>query len=49
MTTSRQVSAGELIERLNPVIRGWALFHRHVSNSRVNARVDHAIFTALWA
>ena len=49
ITTSSQVSAGELIERLNPVIRGWALFHRHVSSSRVNARVDHAIFTALWA
>lgn len=49
IAASRHLSAGELIDRLNPVIRGWALFHRHVSSSRVYARVDHAIFTALWA
>jgi RNA-directed DNA polymerase len=46
---SKQASAGDLIERLNPIIRGWALFHRHVSSSRTRARVDHAIFQALWA
>jgi RNA-directed DNA polymerase len=46
---SKQASAGDLIEHLNPVIRGWALFHRHVSSSRTFARVDHAIFQALWA
>jgi RNA-directed DNA polymerase len=46
---SKQASAGELIERLNPIIRGWALFHRHVSSARTFSRVDHAIFQALWA
>jgi len=45
----KQVSAGDLIERLNPIIRGWAFFHRHVSSSRTFARVDHAIFQALWS
>ena len=48
VSKSGQVSAGDLIERLNPIIRGWALFHRHVSSSRTFARVDHAIFQALW-
>jgi RNA-directed DNA polymerase len=46
---STQVTAGEVIERLNPVIRGWAFFHRHVSSARTFAQVDHAIFQALWA
>ena len=45
----RQATAGELIEQLNSMIRGWASFHRHVSSSRTFARVDHAIFQALWA
>jgi RNA-directed DNA polymerase len=45
----RQSTAGDLIEHLNPMLWGWALFHRHVSSSRTYARVDFAIFTALWA
>ena len=45
----RHATAGELIEQLNPMIRGWALFHRHVSSARAYARVDSAIFQALWA
>jgi RNA-directed DNA polymerase len=45
----RQGTAGELIEHLNSMLRGWAAFHRHVSSSRTFARVDSALFTALWA
>jgi RNA-directed DNA polymerase len=45
---SRQVTAGHLIVNLNPVIRGWANYHRHVSSKRTFSRVDHAIFRALW-
>jgi RNA-directed DNA polymerase len=41
-------SAGELIDWLNPKIRGWANYHRHVVSKRVFERVDSAIFTALW-
>jgi RNA-directed DNA polymerase len=40
--------AGELIERLNPKIRGWALYHRHASSARTFARVDKVIFRKLW-
>ncbi len=42
------LSAGDLIERLNPKIRGWALYHRHASSARLFARVDEVIFKKLW-
>src|SRR6516162_7651818 len=42
------LSAAELIDWLNPKIRGWANYHRHVVSKRVFQRVDHAIFIRLW-
>jgi RNA-directed DNA polymerase len=42
------VSAGTLIASLNPLIRGWVNYHRHVVSKAVFAAVDHAIFKALW-
>ncbi len=48
LKASRQATAGYLIVNLNPVIRGWANYHRHVSSKRTFSRVDHAIFQALW-
>jgi RNA-directed DNA polymerase len=41
-------TAGELIERLNPKIRGWALYHRHASSKRTFAHVDNVILKKLW-
>jgi RNA-directed DNA polymerase len=41
-------SAAALIEELNPKIRGWANYHRHVVSKRTFTRVDHAIFSRLW-
>ena len=37
-----------LINRLNPLVRGWANYHRHVVSKRVFARLDAAIFKLLW-
>ena len=42
------LSAAELINWLNPKIRGWANYHRHVVSKRVFQCVDHAIFIRLW-
>ena len=47
--TSRDLTAGELIVKLNPQIRGWALYHRHAVSKDVFHAVDHEIFKALWA
>jgi RNA-directed DNA polymerase len=45
---SKQATTGSLIQQLNPLIRGWANYHRHVSSKATFAAVDHAIFQALW-
>jgi RNA-directed DNA polymerase len=39
---------GLLIEQLNPLIRGWADYHRHVCSKQTYRYTDHAIFKALW-
>ena len=44
----QQASAGDVIWRLNPFIRGWALYHRHQASKATFNRVDHIIFTWLW-
>jgi RNA-directed DNA polymerase len=45
---SGHLSAGELILRLNPLVRGWALYHRHAASTRTFARVDQLIHGKLW-
>jgi RNA-directed DNA polymerase len=42
------MSAADLIHKLNPKIRGWANYHRHVVSQRTFVRVDHEIFSSLW-
>jgi RNA-directed DNA polymerase len=42
------LTAGRLIERLNPLIRGWALYHRHAASKRTFTKVDRLIFRWLW-
>jgi len=37
-----------LIRKLNPVIRGWANYHRHIVATRTFKSVDNAIWRALW-
>ncbi len=45
---SRDLTAGDLIVELNAMIRGWALYHRHVVSKAIFHAVDHAIFQAIW-
>jgi len=48
MKANAQATTGNLIGQLNPVIRGWANYHRHVSSKQTFTKVDNAIFFALW-
>lgn len=43
-----KLPVGEVIRRLNPKIRGWALYHRHASSKKTYSRVDHRIFEMIW-
>ncbi|WP_354692978.1 group II intron maturase-specific domain-containing protein, partial [Acinetobacter baumannii] len=38
----------ELIRLLNPILRGWALYHQPVVAKKAYSRMDHQIFQALW-
>jgi RNA-directed DNA polymerase len=46
--SNKQTPAGLLIKLLNPVIRGWVQYHKHVSSSQTFTKVDHLIFQTLW-
>jgi RNA-directed DNA polymerase len=41
-------SAGQLIDELNPLLRGWTNYHRHVVSKKVFQKIDHDIYQALW-
>jgi RNA-directed DNA polymerase len=46
--TAHGVSAADLIDQLNPKIRGWANYHRHVVSKRTFGHVDRNVFSSLW-
>jgi len=43
-----QAKAANLIRLLNPIIRGWVQYHRHVVSKAIFSAIDHAIFELLW-
>ena len=43
--TAKAVS---LLQQLNPIIRGWAYYHRHIAAKATFRQVDYAIRCALW-
>ena len=45
---NKQAKAGELITYLNPMLKGWANYHRHASSSRTFSKVGAAVFRVLW-
>jgi len=42
------LSQAELIRQLNPLIRGWTNYHRHVVALGTFRKVDKALWQALW-
>lgn len=44
----RTANPRRVIEKLNPIISGWANYHRTQGISRTFAKADHLIWQALW-
>ncbi len=45
---NRGLSQECLIRMLNPILRGWANYHRHVSASDMFRKVDNHLWQSLW-
>jgi RNA-directed DNA polymerase len=45
---NRSAKQESLINMLNPMIRGWANYHRHIVATTTYTAVDHHIWQALW-
>ena len=45
---NKQATTGYIIAQLNPIIRGWANYHRHVVSSAIFNKVDSEIHKILW-
>jgi len=48
MRRSGHWTAGQLIQHLNPILRGWALYHRHAHSARTFDYVDRVLNQCLW-
>lgn len=46
--SAKSMSQRELIQILNPKIRGWTYYHRHVVSSEIFSAIDKEIWKALW-
>ena len=46
--SSLAIQAEVLIQRLNPVLRGWANYYQHSSAKRTFSKVDREVYQALW-
>ena len=45
---NRTAPMEKLIKKLNEMLRGWALYHRHVVASEAFGRVDTYVYEQLW-
>ena len=48
VNNNKTASAANLILMLNPIIRGWCNYHRHVVSSDIFYSLDSYIWTCIW-
>lgn len=48
LNKNKQAPAGQMVMKLNPIIRGWVNYHRHVVSKATFVQVDNQIFKAVW-
>jgi len=45
---NKAATQAQVIMLLNPIIRGWAMYHRHVVAAAAFSRIDHLVWVKLW-
>ena len=45
---NRAATQAQVIRLLNPIIRGWAMYHRHVVAAATFLQVDHLVWSKVW-
>lgn len=45
---NKMAKQANLIKMLNPILRGWANYHRHVVAKEAFVRIDHEVWSMLW-
>lgn len=45
---NKAATQAQVIMLLNPILRGWAMYHRHVVAAATFQRIDHLVWTKLW-
>lgn len=45
---NKAATQSQVIMQLNPILRGWAMYHRHVVAAATFSRIDHLMWTKLW-
>ncbi len=49
LRSTRAASQDVVIKRLNPIIKGWANYHKNVVSGEIFARQDYIVFQQRWA
>lgn len=49
LRSTRAATQDDVIKKLNPIIKGWANYHKNVVSSEIFARQDYIVFQQLWA
>jgi RNA-directed DNA polymerase len=44
----KAATQSQVIQLLNPILRGWATYHRHVVAKATFDRIDHLVWRKLW-
>ena len=45
---NRATSPEKLIQQLNPIIRGWCYYHRHVCANKYFSKLDMIVWNSIW-